>query len=170
MWPQHQNVNMLLNLQQVTEWRLQGLTGTLCTRRLPAPVTRCSPTLCRGRDKGPLHNPLLCVVMTGRLVHRCEVVSGWHLLGVSPWLRGRSDPFKSKREQGLGCSEEHPPSQARINNPAPLNAFAFQRNHNETKAELFSVAGCCVTGCVYDWAWILHRLLTFQKSWLWETR
>lgn len=101
--------------------------------------------------------------MTWKPVDRWGIVGGWHLLGVSLWPWERFDLFKSKREQVLGCSEEHPPRRARISRPAPFNAFACKRNHNKTKAELFSAAPCCVTGFVYDWAWILHGSWHFKN-------
>lgn len=122
------------------------------------------PDTLQCKRPGPLQNTLSRVDMTWKLVDRCEIVAVWHLLGVSPWPQERSDLFKSNWEHGLGCSEKHPPRRARINGPAPpLNAVAFEGNHNETKAELFSTDPCWVTAFVYDWAWILHGRWHFKN-------
>ncbi len=65
--------------------------------------------------------------MSWKLVDRYEIDGVRHLLGVSPWPLERCDLFKPRREQGLGCSEKHPPRRARINGPSPLECLRFLR-------------------------------------------
>lgn len=103
--------------------------------------------------------------MSWKLVDRCETVSGWHLLGVRPWPWERFDLFKSKREQRLGCSQMHPPRQARITRRAPPLWMPSLFTGIITRQRLNNLAAspCCVTGFSYDWAWILHDCWHFEN-------